>query len=653
MIDLTLAARATNRNITTTVPPDTLYRRSRPQNSPPFKSIRTLLGPRIATLPNCLLSIILLQSLAIFLLIFILIAKNNALATLASHDSNWRSTSSIIGYQSPRDDQYGLPPLENERIIHDAIDKANYDDMSPAITGLTEARKYTTFFGKFVRCKPRPCDIDHWAYLGDKCFYRDDHVKDRMGHNSSTWKLIQNDWYYAEENDFACPVSVCRHQWSEELKLTRHIVLRALQQHHKGTNSTIWNMDNMYSGSKYMRVNHFWGLEYKFHGGFTVTSVNKDGNEMHENKTATITVRRGFTQKFCDVSVNSQILSPETPIYIVVPYTGRVEQLRLFYQNIKQLIDEGVTLRLILATHGGPIHILGACELLRDMQLGITEGELTDGHAVQVVEAAGDSNGNFSRSKALLDGSLYVPADGLMFYCDVDMIIQKPFFDNCRHNAHRSYQVYYPVVYSLYPYGYNVSKEHGYWRKGAFGMVCGYKSDFRQTNSWQRGYRLLTGWGFEDVLLYKEFSQHWQISVFHAVEPNLLHRWHSKFCEFNKHIAACLGTVFQNMGSQQFLASIVANSGIDIRQIKYNPIPVTFASYKNDSAGDEQRFLEIPPGESETDERKMKVFETIYNEAISDGKGGLLSVFAKEAQEITTQASAQQGRHSNEQKLNL
>lgn len=521
--------------------------------------------------------------------------------------------------------------------------------MSPAITGLTEARKYTTFFGKFVRCKPRPCDIDHWAYLGDKCFYRDDHVKDRAGHNSSIWKLIQNNWYYAEENDFACPVSVCRHQWTKELNLTSQIVLRALQQHYKRFDSTVWNIENMYSGSKYMRVNHFWGLEYKLHGAFTVTKVDKDDNEIMQDKLATITVRRGFTQKFCDVSVNSDVSSSEAPVYIVVPYTGRIEQLRLFYQNIKDLIDDGVSLRLILATYGGPVHILGACELLRDMQLSITEGELTEGHAVQVVEAGSDSNGNFSRSKALLDGSVYVPAEGLMFYCDVDMIIQEPFFDNCRHNAHRGYQVYYPVVYSLYPYGYKISKEHGYWRKGAFGMVCGYKSDFRRMSSWGRSQNLLAGWGFEDVMLYREFSNHWQISIFHAVEPNLLHRWHPKYCEFNKHIAACLGTVFQNMGSQQFLASIVANSGIDVRQIKYDPIPVIFTSYNSDSASEKQKFAEYPPGESETDERKMAVLEKIYYDAISHGKGGLLSVFANEAQEIMTQANVQQVRHSNGQ----
>lgn len=277
--------------------------------------------------------------------------------------------------------------------------------------------------------------------------------------------------------------------------------------------------------------------------------------------------------------------------------------------------------------------MLAAAELLREMQIGFSEGELFDGHAVQVIEASGDRFGNFSRSRALMDGAKYVPAQGLMFYCDVDMIIKKPFFDNCRYNAQRNYQIYYPVVYSLYPYGNKVSKEHGYWRKGAFGMVCGYKSDFKRTKAWDRAQRSLTGWGFEDVLLHKEFSNHWQISVFHAVEPNLLHRWHPKYCEFNNHVAACLGTIFQNMGSQQFLASIVAHNGIDVRKVAYEPVPVTFRSYKNDTAGSEERVLEMPAPESATDETKVEEFRKIYEDNLRKGKGGLLSLFAKEAQE--------------------
>lgn len=633
MVDSALAARATPRATAA------VAASSRRARAPPLaKQLQALLGPRVATLRNLSLCVIIAEGLVIVFLALAITAKNNALARLAGTSDVRRIAA---GYEVQTDTQYGLAPIENGRVVQAALDEADYDDMSPAITGISSPKKFTTFLGHFTRCKPRPCNIDHWAYIGEKCFYRDDHVKDRVGHNSTVWSLIDaQEWYYTLENDFACPAVICRHQWREELNLTEHIVLRVLQEHYQ--NATPWNLENMFLGNKYARINQFWGLEYKLNGGFTLTRTDDSGNETQENKTATITIRRGFTQKYCDVSVNADVPEPDEPIYVVVPYTGRVEMLRLFYENIKELLDQGVSLRVILATHGGPVHLLGAAELLREMQLGFSEGELTDGHIVQVVEASSDRFGNFSRSKALMDGARYVPAEGLMFYCDVDMIVKKGFFDNCRYNTQRNYQIYYPVVYSLYPYGYKVSKEHGYWRNGAFGMVCGYKSDFKRTKTWDRASRALTGWGFEDVLLHKEFTNHWQISVFHALEPNLLHRWHPKYCEFNQHVAACLGTVFQNMGSQKFLASLIAANGIDVRKVPYDPSPVIFAPYKNDTAGSKERTLEMPAAESETDLTKLEEFKKIYEEAVANGKGGLLSVFAKEAQETVLRANSQQ-----------
>ena len=636
-------------NISIIMRPNSSTRRNRSSHAF-FKQIQTILGPRLANQFNCALFVIIIQIFIILFLSLSIVTKNNLISSYglnqrsAVYQKSLKSTyiTNLSTYDDDDDNQekpYGMPVPENEDLVREALDNTDYDDMSPAVTGLSRPLKYTTFFGRFTRCKPKPCNINHWPYVGDKCYYRNDNVKDRAGHNSSIWNLVQDDWYYTVKNDFACPVSVCRHQWKDELNLTQHIVLRALQEHYQ--NETVWELERIYMGNKYVRVNQFWGLEYKLHGGFTLTRTDDTGNDIHESKNATITIRRGFTQKYCDVSVNSEVQPAEQPIYVIVPYTGRIEQLRLFFQNLKDLLDVGVALRVILSTHGGPVHLLGAAELLREMQIGFTEGELTDGHIVQVIETMGDSNGKFSRSKALLDGSLYAPADALLFFCDVDMIIKPQFFENCRYNTQRNYQVYYPVVYSLYPYGKIVSKEHGYWRSGAFGMVCVYKSDFKRTKKWKMYQKNLNGWGMEDTLLYKEFTMHWQTSIFHAVEPNLLHRWHPKYCEFNAHIAACLGTVFQNMGSQKFLAAIVADSGIDIRSIQYDPAPVTFELYKNDTAGTKERQLEVPAAESETDSAKLADLRKVYEASLSSEKGGLLAIFAKEALDTLAQANSQ------------
>ncbi|PXF41206.1 Chondroitin sulfate N-acetylgalactosaminyltransferase 1 [Gracilariopsis chorda] len=492
------------------------------------------------------------------------------------------------------------------------------------------------------RCPEKTCSLDEWNYIGEKCYYRREPTKDVHAHNSSIWQLVQHDLYYSEEFDFACPVTVCRKQWNEEINKTEHLILRVLLEHYQ--NDTPWNLERMYYGNKYVRMNHFWGLEYKLNGGFTLTTTDDDGAERVDEKNATITIRRGFTQKFCDVLVDTEVPQPETPIYVVVPYIGRLAQLQYFYTNIKELIDGGVNLRVVVATHGGPVHILGAAETLREMQLGLTEGDFADGHRIQVVETTGDHHGNFSRSKALLDGSKYVPYDALMFICDVDMMIKKEFFDNCRYNTRRNHQVYYPVMYSLYPYGSRVEKEHGYWRTGAFGEICVYNSDFQNTEAWatDENQRKLVGWGYEDIALHEEFTNHPQISIFHAVEPNLLHRWHPKYCDFNKHVSACLGTVYQNMGSQRFLAKLVAYSGVELQTVEYVPEPVIFREYKNESTG------EMMGGTSQTNakpqiEEGSEAWEKLkdaYQHGIREGKAGLISTFAMDALDAKDRTSA-------------
>lgn len=505
--------------------------------------------------------------------------------------------------------------------------------MDSAVTGFHKPVKPTSFLGRFLTCKAQPCVIDHWPYIGQKCFYRSNFVKDMVGHNGSIWTQISDAWQYSPDFDFPCPIHICRHHWHQELNHTRQIVLRAMQQHFK--NDTPWDIHNMYTGNKFVRINPYFGLEYVFNGFLTVSKNASDHHPQSvENRTATVTVRRGFTGKYCDVSVNSQVPSSEEPVYVIVPFSGRIDQLRLFYTNIKELLDVGISLRVIIATYGGPVHILGASELLRDMQLGFTEGLLTEGHIVQVVDAPGDFiNGNFSRSLALLAGSLFVPSEALLFFCDVDMIIKPKFFANCRHNTMRAHKAYFPVVYSLYPYGKTVSKEHGYWRKGAYGMVCIFKSDFMKSKAWRNNIvqSQLTGWGIEDVLLFKDLMQGWRISIFQAIEPNLLHRWHPKYCSFNMNIAACLGTVLDNMGSQRFLASIVASTGVDVRLQPYTPQPVIFDDFKNDTAGSAQRMFEMPAAEGETTSTKIAAMKAMYEEQIHSGKAGVLSAFAKDA----------------------
>lgn len=583
-----------------------------------LKALQVSLGARFATRMTLLLVTVAVQSAALVILCATLYHRNKSILKLRA--------------QLEEDFQIAPnPPIEYNMPTHQEQLRQPNNDVSQSVSCGTS--RISRMFAQIAQCQTQACDISHWAYLGEKCFYRPAHVKDRAGHNASLWSIIQDDIFFTLENDFPCPISVCRPHWPAELNLTKKTVLRAMQHHF--FNASPWDLERLFKGTKYVRVTPFWGLEYTFNGHIAITK-----DQHHKSSSATVngsvsvTIRRGFTNKYCDVSINSDILSRDTPVYIIVPYSGRIEQLRQFYKNFVNLVNAGICLRLIVATHGGVVQQLEAAEELREMQLGISEGPLWKGHFVQVVAARGDRrSGNFSRSVALLDGVKHAPQDALLFLCDVDMTIYTNFFQNCRFNTHRGFQVYYPVVYSLYPYGETISREHGYWRKGGYGMVCIYKSDFMKTWAWttHRNQERFVGWGMEDVMLYIELSNHWRISIFSAVEPNLIHRWHTKFCEFNVNIAACVSTILQNLGSKQFLATIVAKSGIDVRKVPYSPIPVDFHEASNHSRKkplSDNEGLQLP-GHSTANVEWLHL-KQLYDDYLRSDEGGLLSLFAKD-----------------------
>lgn len=468
-----------------------------------------------------------------------------------------------------------------------------------------------------------------WYRLGDNCYIRLHESEKNFSDDGSPWNVVQSGWYYSLDNDFACPVSTCRGQWRYEQNFTNQLIRSALKQYFK-TNGNVIAYETHKVRPKYSRVSDVWGVEYRMNGEVSVVSAIESGAQSVENRNIVIAIRRGFANEHCEVIVDTLRKASNQRIYMVVPYTGRMKQLEQLYKNLRQLIDDGVNVRLILATYGGIKHETGARNLLRDMHMGLTEGQPGKGHVVQVVTARGEgSKDTFSRSQALSDGAQHVAQDGLVFMCDVDMWIGREFFKTCQYNARQGRQVYFPIVYSLHPYGRTISREHGYWRKSGFGMVCIYKSDLSATSAWKKRARQSavssgsaqeeTGWGYEDVMLYSELNRDHNIATFRAVEPNLIHRWHPKYCAFNRHIASCLTTVFQNMGSQQFLATLVAKHGIDVRHIKYNPQPLVFPGVQvNESQSDQLQHY------------RSSQLKEIYESFMSSKRGGLLSVFQKE-----------------------
>lgn len=571
-----------------------------------MKHLQLILGPRVATKTNILWFTVLVHTLVIVFLCLMISAKNSAIEVLESGSAT-------------------TPWLERYTTADEFRRFQDYSIQLP--NGQGHGSPSTLFSrGETIResvingprdCADYSCIIDHWSVSNDTCFFRNDRVKDRRGHNATTWSLVQNEWYYTETNNFACPAAVCRKSWFKELNITKSIAHNILRDHYR--NDTEWELAGLRTGNQYVRVNPFWGLEYKLNSVLTLT---KDGSGQQTDTTekmVSITVRRGLTQNFCDVSLDDDILPKEDPVYIIVPYSGRAAMLRKFYRNIKELRDNGVALRVILAVFGGDVHVHGAQIVLRELNNGLTIGTFSEGHVIDIVESRGDLQGNFSRAQALYAGSLHAPPEALLFLCDVDVQIESEFFDNCRYNTGKGHQVYYPALYSLYPYGKGVSKDHGYWRKGAFGMLCVYNSDFSSRKTWESEPKRLSyiGWGQEDVQLHREFTNVWKYTVFQAVEPNLIHHWHPQICDFNMNVAACLDTVLKNMGSQKFLASIIAKRGMDVRAVPYEPTPIDFSEYKNDTAGSRERRFEIPLPESRTDKAKMQQLKSFFKESFT------------------------------------
>ncbi|CAN8068899.1 unnamed protein product [Agarophyton chilense] len=614
------------------LPPPEPSRRAFRQHHRWLKHLQLVLGPKLATRKHLLLFVACLQAVAVVLLCTALVARHHVLQQLRASPaaSSWTPQHGS--------GQHLLTHEPNERFVARVEQRASGGPFKALFLGPT--RRFAAF-GRSAACVPQACTLDHWAALGERaCFLRNDRAKDRRGHNATVWRLVQSEWYYSEANDFACPAVVCRKQWLRELNLTKTLAYSVLDEHFKNeTNSTLVSL---VLGNSFVRLNPFWGLEYRLNGVLTLETPRGADTLRESPRRASITLRRGFTQKFCDVALHDSVLAEEQPVYVIVPYSGRVGMLRKFLVNAKSLLDDGVAMRVVLSVFGGEMHVQAAHLILNELGIGTMVGNLSDGNVIQIVESRGDFRGNFSRSQALYEGSTHAPAEGLLFFCDVDVEIHKQFFDNCKYNTEKAHQVYYPVLYSLYPYGTEISKEHGYWRNGAYGMVCVFNSDFRSRKVWgtESRRKAFSGWGMEGVALYKEFANVWQYTVFRAVEPNLLHRWHAQVCDFNGNIAACLDTVLQNLGTQAFLASVIAGRGIDVRKEPYFPEPIDFEEYKNDSAGSQRRKFEIPVPESVSDTSKLKQLESFYQTGIrKSNRDRLLRYLSEKALQIFDRAT--------------
>lgn len=290
-----------------------------------------------------------------------------------------------------------------------------------------------------------------------------------------------------------------------------------------------------------------------------------NGEAKRANMRRLVTVTKGFGS-LCEVT----LVRPRevVRINVLVPYSNRPHRIAAFLGMFANYFDavNTVKVRIIVSTT--------VKERAKVLELGRSFEEL-DVDRFVVVSSDGDEFGNFSRAVALREAAQQVPKDEILFISDTDLTIGANFIQNCRVNVVQGFQVWFPVMFSLYPYGRRLSSMDGMWRRSSYGMACMYHSDFQKVGGFGPDEETsFTGWGSEDVFLYNRFRDVQNYAVFRTLEPGLQHQWHGKECEHNEHYENCMRTVYMTIGSQDVMAKLMVDAHVDLTNLTRHALPV-------------------------------------------------------------------------------
>lgn len=291
----------------------------------------------------------------------------------------------------------------------------------------------------------------------------------------------------------------------------------------------------------------------------------KDGQTISSNVRRIVTVSKGFG-KPCEVT----FVRPKevVRIHVLLAYSARPNRLAAFLKMFAGYFKSANTdmVRIVVSTTEK--------ERGQVLSAGRKHPELTDARFA-VLTSKGDEYGNFSRAVAMREAAKTVPKDEVIFFSDADLIIGGNFLQNCRVNIVRGYQVWFPVMFSLYPYGKSLSSRDGLWRRSSYGMACMYSNDFSAVGGFGGNEETeYTGWGSEDVVLYNRFRDNNKYAVLRTLEPGLQHQWHGKECEHNEHYENCMRTVYMTIGSQDVIAKLMSEKHVDVSSLTKSALPV-------------------------------------------------------------------------------
>lgn len=303
----------------------------------------------------------------------------------------------------------------------------------------------------------------------------------------------------------------------------------------------------------------------------TQTILNIGGNL---NKTETgqvsrarrmVTVSSGYGRP-CEVSFTRP--REMVKIHVLLAYSNRPHRLEAFLHMFADYFKAAKTdlVRIVVSTTKEEQSFV--------LKTAKARSELTTAR-FSVVTSEGDELGNFSRAVAMREAANSVPKDEVIFMSDADLSIGGNFLQNCRVNIVNGYQVWFPIMFSLYPYGKSLSSRDGLWRRSSYGMACMYKGDFEAVGGFGGNEEKdFTGWGSEDVYIYNQFRDNEKYAVLRTLEPGLQHNWHGKDCEKNEHYENCMRTVYMTIGSQDAIAKLMSEKNVDVSSLTKDAKPV-------------------------------------------------------------------------------
>ncbi|KAE9415416.1 hypothetical protein Angca_004267 [Angiostrongylus cantonensis] len=214
-------------------------------------------------------------------------------------------------------------------------------------------------------------------------------------------------------------------------------------------------------------------------------------------------------------------------LHMILPLKGRAEIFARFASHLKNICARAGDISLVVVLYESEDEIANR----------ITIDELRQSFIrVEVIEM---DNAPFSRGIALMKGAERVPADGLMFFTDVDMLFTCDALHRVRLNTILNAQVYFPIVFSefspeswsendrLLADAFHYGRRRGYFRHFGYGLAALYKADLIAIGGFDTK---IEGWGLEDVDLFEKVVKSGDLRIIRSPEPGLVHIYHPIHC---------------------------------------------------------------------------------------------------------------------------